>query len=597
MGGHQPGPGVRPVTAETEASGPDLGLRAAWRRVRGHLGSRWQVALFAVVSLVAGLSEAGVIVALSAAGVTAAGGRDRVSLDMGPLALPEVTVETVLALGAALLFVMALSRVGAAWLGARMTTRGLVASRARILGAFLRSNWEVQSAERIGHVHELASTHAMRVAQAVHVVATGLTALLGFASLVVVALVVAPLVSVALLGTAGLLVLLFRPLILRTRRHASQHLGAHNALLETVGELTGVLPEIRVFGVRDAMLDRVTRAIDAAAGPHQRARFLTLAVPGLYIVGTLGLLLVGVAGITALGPGQLLETGAVVLFMLRSMRYAMTMQASMQGLFEQAPHLGQLEESVDRFVRRAEDDVSGGIRLERLGTLELEDVGYTYPTGENPVANVDLVLQAGEVVGVVGPSGAGKSTLVQLVLGLRAPTAGRILADGHDLATVDRSSWFTRIGYVAQDPGLITGDVRENVAFLREMDPADVDAAVVAASLHADLDRWEEGSAHQVGAAGRELSGGQRQRLALARALAGGPDLLVLDEPTSAVDVVSEQRMQDSIARLRGHTTVLIVAHRPTTLDVCDRILLVDDGTVREVDPSPNLHDLLAPGP
>lgn len=573
----------------------DLGLGEAWARVRGHLGARSQVVVFAAISLVAGLAEAGVIVALSAAGVAAAGGHQEIALGIGPISLPDVSVGRVLWAGGGILVVMASARMLAAWLGARMTTHGLVAARARVLEAFLRSDWETQSGERIGHVHELASTHAMRVAQAVHVVATGLTSLLGFLSLVVVAVVVAPVIALTLLGTTALLVLLLRPLVLRTRKHASQHLGAHNALVETVVELTGVLPEIRVFGVRDAMLDRVTRAIAEAAGPHRRARFLSMAVPALYIVGTLALLLVGVAGLYALGPGQLLETGAVVLFMLRSMRYAMTMQASLQGLFEQAPHLRQLDESIERFARRAEHDRPRGVVLEQLGTLRLVSVGYTYPTGEQALRDVDVALHPGEVIGIVGPSGAGKSTLVQILLGLRTPTTGRVVADGHDLATVDRSSWFNRIGYVAQHPGLITGDVDENVRFLRDAAAQDVEAAVEAASLHTDVGRWAAGLSHHVGAGGRELSGGQRQRLALARALVGRPDLLVLDEPTSAVDVTSEQRVQASIARLRGHTTVVIVAHRPTTLDVCDRVLLVDGGRVSEVEPSRDLHGLLSP--
>jgi ABC-type multidrug transport system fused ATPase/permease subunit len=224
---------------------------------------------------------------------------------------------------------------------------------------------------------------------------------------------------------------------------------------------------------------------------------------------------------------------------------------------------------------------SGGEELARPAVHELVGVGYRYPAGHEALADVDLRLGVGEALGVAGPSGAGKSTLVQVLLGLRVPTAGRYLVDGRPAAAYRAGDWARTVSLVPQEPKLIEGTIADNIRFLRAgITDRQVETASRQAGLDRDIAAWPEGIDRRVGPRHRALSGGQRQRVAIARALAGAPSLLVLDEPTSALDVECERVIQDTLAALKGAVTVVVIAHRLTTLQRCDRILLLRDGRV-----------------
>lgn len=183
------------------------------------------------------------------------------------------------------------------------------------------------------------------------------------------------------------------------------------------------------------------------------------------------------------------------------------------------------------------------------------------------------------MVGIIGPSGAGKSTLVKLLLGVRDPSEGRVLVEGIDLREVDREWWTERVAFVAQDAQLFTGTVAENIRFFRHgIDDAAVRRAAARAHVLADVEALPEGFDTHLGERGSQLSGGQRQRLSIARAIAGGPDVLILDEPTSALDMRSEQLIRETLNELHGEQTVIVIAHRMSTLQQCDRLLVVDGG-------------------
>jgi ATP-binding cassette subfamily B protein len=196
---------------------------------------------------------------------------------------------------------------------------------------------------------------------------------------------------------------------------------------------------------------------------------------------------------------------------------------------------------------------------------------------------VNLRLEPGEVIGIVGPSGGGKSTLVQLLLGLRAPLSGRVASDGRDVSQMAQEEWSRRVTFVPQQPRLIAGTISENIAFLRpDVTPEKVAAAARLANLHNDIASWPEGYDRQVGDAGSRLSGGQQQRVSIARALVESPDVIILDEPTSALDQQSELVIRDVLDGLRGRVTVVIIAHRPATIEICDRVVEVIAGVLRE---------------
>jgi ATP-binding cassette, subfamily B, bacterial PglK len=220
-------------------------------------------------------------------------------------------------------------------------------------------------------------------------------------------------------------------------------------------------------------------------------------------------------------------------------------------------------------------------------TLELRNVGYTYPGAAHPaLKNITLTIRRGESVGFVGSSGAGKTTLVDILLGLLVPDVGEVRVDGYTIWRSPRD-WQDQIGYVPQSIFLTDDSLRRNVAFglsNAQIDEAAVQRALRAAQLEDFVDGLPERLDTVIGERGVRLSGGQRQRIGIARALYHDPAVLVLDEATSALDTTIERGVMGAVRALQGTKTIIIVAHRLSTVQHCDRIYQLEKGLTVEKD-------------
>jgi ABC-type multidrug transport system fused ATPase/permease subunit len=217
--------------------------------------------------------------------------------------------------------------------------------------------------------------------------------------------------------------------------------------------------------------------------------------------------------------------------------------------------------------------------------LSVDHVTFSYVPGRPVLRDIDLEIGRNEVVGIVGPSGGGKSTLVQLLLGLREPQEGEIRAGGRPIRELSKQEWARRVTFVPQRATLVTGSVADNIRFFRDdVSQEDVERAARLAHLADEVERFPERYDRQVGDHGGQLSGGQQQRLCIARALVERPDVLILDEPTSALDVRSEHLIRQTLEELKEQMTVVIIAHRLSTLDICQRIMVIQDGELRGFD-------------
>ncbi|HYW68144.1 MAG TPA: ABC transporter ATP-binding protein [bacterium] len=212
-----------------------------------------------------------------------------------------------------------------------------------------------------------------------------------------------------------------------------------------------------------------------------------------------------------------------------------------------------------------------------------ENVSFSYDTGDEVLHDVNLAVSRGEVVAIVGPSGAGKSTLLDLLARFYDPTDGRVAVDGTDLREVDLKSLRRLLGIVTQETILFNDTVRNNIAYgLAGALDEDVAAAARAANAHGFISEMPEGYDTEIGERGVMLSGGERQRIAIARAILKNPPILILDEATSSLDTESERLVQEAIERLLEGRTVLVIAHRLSTVRNADRIVVLDDGAVKE---------------
>jgi ABC-type multidrug transport system fused ATPase/permease subunit len=218
--------------------------------------------------------------------------------------------------------------------------------------------------------------------------------------------------------------------------------------------------------------------------------------------------------------------------------------------------------------------------------IELRDITFVYSGAERPtLQGVSLRIGKGESIGFVGQTGSGKSTLINLLLGLYVPTSGEILADGKPLGKPVPPKWYTRIGYVPQEIFLMDDTLLKNIALGMpgdEIDRERIKKAIVSAQLEEVIDKLPQGLETQVGERGVLLSGGQRQRVGLARALYFDPEMLILDEGTSALDNETEAKFMRAVESLQGEITIISIAHRLTTVRGCNAIYVLINGKVGE---------------
>jgi ABC-type multidrug transport system fused ATPase/permease subunit len=271
------------------------------------------------------------------------------------------------------------------------------------------------------------------------------------------------------------------------------------------------------------------------------------------------------------------DLGAVVLLMVRGLSYSQQVTSAYQQLNEHLPYIDSVVDSSARYRSRAV--IRDGLPLRRVEAIEFVDTSFRYEYTERfALSHVSLRINRGSTIGVVGPSGAGKSSLTQLLLRLRKPTAGRMLVNGVDADCFCLDDWYSSFALVPQDVRLLRGTVADNIRFFRDdISDEGVEQAARRAFIHDEILTMPRGYDTELGD-GVDLSGGQRQRIGLARALAGRPSVVVLDEPTSALDVRSEHAIQQTLAALHGEVTLIIIAHRLSTLQSCDELVVFEGG-------------------
>jgi ATP-binding cassette subfamily C protein len=242
--------------------------------------------------------------------------------------------------------------------------------------------------------------------------------------------------------------------------------------------------------------------------------------------------------------------------------------------------------TVEPAAAQAVRSANGQSRKNKLREgIRVENVHYRYPNSPTfALRGISLEIKAGEVVALIGASGGGKTTLIDVLLGLLTPTSGKVIVDGEDIHA-DLGAWQRQIGYIRQDVYLLDDTIRRNIAF--GLPDADIDDVAVARAIEAaQLDEFVQGLPQRaetlVGDRGVRLSGGQRQRVGIARALYHAPGILVMDEATSALDDDTERDVIGAIERLRGDRTIIMVAHRLTTVRECDRLYLIDSGQIKD---------------
>lgn len=547
--------------------------RAFWRHYVGY-----QPSILAAGSL-AGLAAATELLLLAAlaAIVSTFGNQTDSSEALGPrINLP---VDVLLVAAVALVIVRAAFRLGETYLEARLGSRYERETRAGLVTAFIEAGWPVQSAERGHETQDVMTGAVMWGRVGIKALASSVGSSFSAAIMLLGALATSWVATLSAILLSVTLAVCLQPLVRRSKLVGEKVRDLSLNYVTAFGETVNMAREIRLAGVSesfDERLEAISRRIETQRTHEQ---MLLGTAPNLFEGGAI---LIVVAGLAALHFADLDNSArfvAMLLLLLRASQYGRSLQGTYHQVKASLPYLAIIDER-EEFLRNSHAG-GGTCEVTEFEALELRDVSYSYGSGQLALDRVSIGVRRYDVIGVIGPSGSGKSTLVDLLLGLRTPTSGEYLVDGVPFSQLDPKPWYRLTGLVTQEPQLIEGDLIDNIRFMRDnVSDADIDYAVAASGLGRDMTMLRDGLETRIGPRSSGLSGGQRQRLCIARVLAGRPQLLVLDEPTSSLDVHSESVVTDTLERLKGSIAIVVVAHRLSTLRVCDKVAVIRDGSL-----------------
>ncbi|MCS3904376.1 ABC-type bacteriocin/lantibiotic exporter with double-glycine peptidase domain [Methylohalomonas lacus] len=401
-------------------------------------------------------------------------------------------------------------------------------------------------------------------------------------------------VGVVLGGLYGILYMMVRK---RLARIGQDRIQANQERFTAAGEALSGIKDIKLLGREHAYLDRFLgpsfRFARHQATSHTLSQVPNYLVEAIAFGGIIVLVLVmlsnrgGVEG----GMGEVLPLLGLYTFAgYRLKPAAQKLFSSLAKLRFGGPVLEAVYQDLEQRTALAEIRDVAEQPLVPKDAIALKDIYYTYPgAAREALSGINLSIPVGSSLGLIGTTGAGKTTLVDIILGLLRPTRGRIIVDDEPVTDSNLRAWQQTLGYVPQDIFLADNTVAENIALgiaADRIDRQQVERCARMAQVHEFImQEMPEQYETRVGERGVRLSGGQRQRLGIARALYHDPAILVFDEATSALDTVTEQAVMEAIEGLHHKKTVILIAHRLTTVSNCDRIVRLERGRAMEENP------------
>jgi ATP-binding cassette, subfamily C, bacterial LapB len=394
----------------------------------------------------------------------------------------------------------------------------------------------------------------------------------------------------------GIGYLLQKPLVATMERTMALASERQSSLIETLAGLDAV----KVNNAESERQYQWEQTIGTLSRLELRVKMLSgLSMNITLLIQQLAGVIMIVFGVYQIIDGNLSMGGLIACYMLSGR--ALSPLASLSGLMTRYQQAKVTMVSTDQMMELPQERNFEERPLSRRtlqGAIECRGLNFTYPNQQNmALKNINLVIKPGEKIGIIGRSGSGKSSLAKLIVGLYQPDSGALLVDGVDIRQIDVSELRHNVGYVPQDIQLLAGTLRDNlVSGARYVEDEVVLQAAELAGVHEFARLHPQGYELQVGERGQNLSGGQRQNVALARALLLNPPILLLDEPTSAMDNTGEERLKQRLQAVVENKTVVLVTHRASLLSLVDRLLVIDRGQILADGPKAVVMEALKKG-
>jgi ATP-binding cassette, subfamily B, bacterial PglK len=495
----------------------------------------------------------------------------------------------VMVFGAILVVIFLLKAVFAIWVNRKIlkfSAQLMVDLRKKVMRSFQNQSYEQYLQRNTGHYIRATSAYVVETGGAV-VLLLSITS----ESIVIVATIVFLMITnvvavAALIGLIGGVFFLFDRAVRGKIRNASLEMNqSAKELTMSVTEGFKGFKEIRILGREDFFLDQVELVSERRYRAEVVLKTINL-LPRYFIEIILVFFVVMLVGVVTFLDTDINQyIPMIAMFVAAGMRIgpsAATLTGGISQLRRAVPAVSELANDLrgnKQESRQQKHDSS--VNNEVFQSLELSKVSYRYAGfSQYVLKNVSLRIRPGDCIGIVGVSGAGKTTLVDVILGLLPPTSGEILLNGKELS-LNPKMWSGVVAYLPQEHFLLDDSIERNVSLsekINDLEKREVEKTLREAQLFETIDGFPEGVATIVGEGGARLSGGQRQRLSIARAFYFKRDVLIFDEATSALDNDTEREIVAEIKKLKGKSTMIVIAHRESTLEACDQIYRLSDG-------------------
>ena len=552
----------------------------------------WLGTLSVIGGLLEGIGINAIIPLFAFIDKTSAGGTDIISRTLKQLFVflgISFTVKTILIFILALFIIKAIVLFYTNDLTYKITTQYERDSRLELFKLMAETDWPHLAQQKIGHLDQLLTTYVTNGAGLLSVISFLMLSLVNLLVYGLIIINISPTIAILVCVMGILLFFLFKPLFYKNNRISEKSASSYKKLSHYVNEHILGMKVIKSMSVEQEVVKNSMEHFDymrkLSMGVYS-ARNITNS-----LLQPMGIVLI--SGIFALFyKTEVFTFGsfAVIVYAIqRLFSQIQAVQSQIHGLSSGFPYLAEMLHHKEDALKNKE--VNAGTKdFYFKNSLDFKRVDFSYGGDSDVISGINFSLKKGEILGLIGPSGAGKTTIVDLLLRLYQPQKGIIELDGADISGIKMKEWRTNIGYVPQEAFLINDTVENNIKFYdSSITDEDMISAAKMANIYGFIEEQPQKFQTAVGERGTLLSGGQRQRIALARVLARKPKVLILDEATSSLDNESELFIQKAIESLRGKITMLIIAHRLSTVMIADNLIILEKGKIIESGSPQNL--------
>lgn len=447
----------------------------------------------------------------------------------------------------------------------------------------LNASWPYLLEQKIGHLETILITDISRSGGVLDLLSNIIlmsTSLLAYS---IVALSISTPITLITLGIGVILFFILKPLLYKTKKLSRVWANNSKIVANQVAEYTIGGKVIKAAGVENNVLAKIQESLNKLY--EARIKLAIYSNLQVSFQEPMSLLLVtGLFAFSYSSPSFQFTSFVAVIYLVQKMfSFMQAVQGRIGGIYETLPFLKTVLDYDEQTSKQEEDSNINFTDFDFNQILEFKKVTFSYDTNKKTLSDLNFDVKKGEIIGLIGPSGAGKTTIVDLMLRLFKPTVGKILLDQKDIQEIDIKVWRKNISYVSQNIFLLSDTVENNIKFYDDtISSGDVVEAAKLANIYDVIQELPEKFLTITGERGVKLSTGQRQRIVLARALAHKPKILILDEATSALDNESEALIQKTLENLKGKITTIIIAHRLSSIMICDQLIALENGTITE---------------